>query len=91
MANTACMYNVAKSTAVSCIFPCVALCATQTESSNMMCNWFFHAKILDKRCVYGIWMNMEMLIWPTGRLKERLSLPEVQYRWNGNNLEKNIK
>jgi hypothetical protein len=49
--NTARTNDTAKSTAASCIFRCVVLCAIQIKSSNMMCKWYFYTNILEERCV----------------------------------------
>jgi hypothetical protein len=46
--------DVEKSTAAYCIVLHIALCATQIESTDMMCICFFYAKVLGKRCVWYV-------------------------------------
>jgi hypothetical protein len=55
MAETACADDVAKSSAVYCVFPNKALCATQTKSSNVLRIQPFYAEVLEKWYVGGYW------------------------------------
>jgi hypothetical protein len=55
MVDTAYVNDVARCTAVSCILPFVALCATEIESLNMTHIWFFMQNFFgtDVHMVFG--------------------------------------
>jgi hypothetical protein len=58
MADAACGNDVVKSTAVSCIFPRVALCAAEIECSNMSHASSIFKQKLKEKGAHDIWINM---------------------------------